>query len=106
MKYDRIWNVLNIGRRGFLKTMSITVTMAILGVRGASRAYAQAQDYLTDRIQSAYKRDTLMKYRKSQDNPAVKRLYSECLTYPMSPKSEKLLHAIYKDRSAGVKGLK
>jgi len=93
-------------RRGFLKGMSVAVAMMILGIRGVSRAYAQAKDYLTSRIESTYRHDEVMKYRKSQDNPSVKRLYSECLTAPMCPKSEELLHAEYKDRSAGIKGLR
>jgi ferredoxin hydrogenase small subunit len=93
-------------RRGFLKGMSVTLSLMILGIRGTSKAYAQAKDYLTSRIDATYKHDEVMKYRKSQDNPSVKRLYSECLTEPMCPKSEQLLHATYKDRSAGVKGLK
>lgn len=106
MIYDMIQNGFIAGRRGFLKVAAATVTMMILGIRGTSKAYAQAKDYLTSRIQSVYKHDEVMKYRKSQDNPGVKRLYSECLEHPMCPKSEKYLHAVYKDRSAGVKGLK
>ncbi len=94
------------GRRGFLKGMSATVGMMILGVRGTSVAYAQAKDYLTSRIEAVYKHDTVMKYRKSQDNPSVKKLYGECLEHPMCEKAEKLLHAVYYDRSAGIKGLK
>lgn len=105
MIYEMIRNGFTAGRRGFLKAMTVAVTMMILGIRGTSRAYAQVKDYLTSRIQSAYNHDEVMKYRKSQDNPAVKRLYSECLEHPMCPKSEKYLHAVYKDRSAGIKGL-
>ncbi len=94
------------GRRMFLRVMAAGVTMLFLGIRGASHAYAQAKDYLTSRIQSVYAQDKVMKYRKSQDNPMVKKLYSSCLTHPMCPKSEKYLHAVYTDRSAGVKNLK
>ena len=93
------------GRRGFLKGMSVTATMGILGIRRASIVYAQVKDYLTSRIEAAYRHDTVMKYRKSQDNPAVKRLYSECMAHPMCEKSEQYLHAVYTDRSAGIKGL-
>jgi iron only hydrogenase large subunit-like protein len=78
----------------------------ILGIRFTSKTYAQAKDYISLRIQSVYTHDTLMKYRKSQDNPSVKKLYSECLTHPMCPKSEKYLHAVYTDRSAGIKKFK
>ncbi len=97
---------LDAGRRAFLKIMATGATMLFLGLRGASHAYAQAKDYLTSRIQSVYAQDKVMKYRKSQDNPMVKKLYSQCLTHPMCPKSEKYLHSVYTDRSAGIKNLK
>jgi ferredoxin hydrogenase small subunit len=90
------------GRREFLKLLAAVVTMTILGMRTTSNAYAEAKDYLTSRIQAAYTHDRVMKYRKSQDNPSVKKLYAEFLSEPMSPKSEHLLHAVYVDRSAGV----
>jgi ferredoxin hydrogenase small subunit len=97
---------LDAGRRVFLKIMATGATMLFLGLRGASHAYAQAKDYLSSRIQSVYAQDKVMKFRKSQDNPMVKKLYSQCLTAPMCPKSEKYLHAVYTDRSAGIKNLK
>ncbi len=94
------------GRRMFLRIMAAGATMLFLGLRGASRAYAQAKDYVTSRIQSVYAQDKVMKYRKSQDNPMVKKLYTQCLEHPMCEKSEKFLHAVYTDRSAGIKNLK
>ncbi len=97
---------LTAGRRGFLKGMSVAAAMAILGIRGASTTYAQIKDYLTSRIDASYRHDRTMKYRKSQDNPAVKRLYSECLAEPMCHKAETLLHTEYFDRSESVRGLK
>lgn len=106
MIYDMIQKGFVAGRRGFLKAMTLAITMMILGIRSTSRAYAQVKDYLTARIQSVYRHDEVMKYRKSQDNPSVKHLYSECLAHPMCPKSEKLLHAVYKDRSVGIKNIK
>jgi hypothetical protein len=93
-------------RRGFFRFMGLIAAMMILGIRFTSNTYAQAKDYLTLRIQSVYANDQVMKYRKPQDNPAVKRLYGECLAHPMCPKSEKYLHAVYVDRSAGIKKFK
>jgi ferredoxin hydrogenase small subunit len=94
------------GRRSFLKLMAFVFTMMLIGIHATSKAYAQVKDYLSMRIQSVYQHDVVMKYRKSQDNPSVKSLYSSFLGTPMSEKSEKLLHASYFDRSAKVKGIK
>lgn len=93
-------------RRGFLRFMGMAAAMMILGIRFTLNAYAQAGDYLTMRIESVYKHDRVMKYRKSQDNPSVKRLYTEWLSQPMCPDSEKYLHAVYVDRSPGIKKFK
>lgn len=94
------------GRRAFLRFAAAGTAVLYLGARKTARAYAQTKDYLASRIAAVYAHDRTMKYRKSQDNPSVKRLYSECLTEPLCPKSEKLLHAVYVDRSAGIKNLK
>lgn len=101
-----IENGLVAGRRGFLKGMSVMAAAGALGIRRASIAYAEVKDYLTSRIEAVYRQDAVMKYRKSQDNPSVKRLYGECMEHPMCEKAEKYLHAVYVDRSAGIKGLK
>ena len=93
-------------RRGFFRFMGLLAAMMILGIRFTSTTYSQTKDYLSLRIQSVYTHDNVMKYRKSQDNPSVKRLYTEFLTHPMSPMSEKYLHAVYVDRSAGIKKFK
>jgi ferredoxin hydrogenase small subunit len=93
-------------RRGFFRFLGMVFAMMILGIRFTSKAYSKAQDYLTMRIKSVYAQDQVMKYRKSQDNPSVKRLYKEWLLQPMYPDSEKYLHAIYIDRSQGIKKFK
>jgi hypothetical protein len=94
------------GRRAFLRFLAAGISLAILGIRRTSIACAETKNYLTSRVQSVYAHDAVMRYRKSQDNPAVKKLYADFLVHPMSPKSEELLHAIYVDRSAGIKHLK
>jgi ferredoxin hydrogenase small subunit len=90
-------------RRGFLKSLSIGISMMIVGYRAAAESYSEVKDYLTARIQAVYRRDKEMTYRKSQDNPAVKKLYKNYLKHPMSHESEKLLHATYVDRSGSLK---
>jgi iron only hydrogenase large subunit-like protein len=79
----------------------------------ARTAYAKAEEavekfqaYLSSRLSSIYKHDEEMKIRKSQDNPAVKQLYTEFLDHPNSHMAHRLLHTHYTDRSAGVKILK
>ena len=94
------------GRRNFLKSVSIGISMVIVGFKATSHAYTEAKDYVSMRINSVYNHDRVMKYRKSQDNPMVKKLYADFLEHPMSEKSEKLLHSAYVDRSAGLKKIK
>jgi ferredoxin hydrogenase small subunit len=94
------------GRRNFLKSVSVGISVMIVGYRATANVYAEAKDYISSRIDSVYGHDRIMKYRKSQDNPMVKKLYADFLEHPMSEKSEKLLHSTYVDRSAGLKRIK
>lgn len=96
----------HIGRRAFLKSSMAATSMAIIGTRMTATAYAEVKDYITSRIESVYRQDTKMRFRKSQDNPMVKKLYAENLEHPMSEKSEHLLHAVYVDRSNGIDKIK
>jgi len=99
---NMIKDIFVTGRRGFLKTSGIAVSMLILGYRGAEKVYAETKDYIATRINAVYSHDKVMKYRKSQDNPFVKKLYGNFLPRPLCPKSENLLHAQYVDRSKGL----
>jgi hypothetical protein len=103
---DIIKNGINIGRRAFIRGLGMTVSLTMLGIKVASKVYADAMDYLTARINSVYSHDSVMRYRKSQDNPFVKKLYSDFFPHPYCEKSEHLLHAEYVDRSGGVKKVK
>ncbi|HGJ66192.1 TPA: hypothetical protein ENS27_12555 [bacterium] len=58
------------------------------------------------RSEGVYYFDKKMKFRKSQDNPAIKTLYKEFLEYPLSHRSHELLHTHYVNRSSRVLSLK
>lgn len=53
------------------------------------------------RAKALYQEDTELKYRKSHDNPDIKKLYSEYLQNPGSEKAHKLLHTTYADMLSG-----
>ena len=99
-------DVWSLSRRHFMKVTGFTVGMGLVGLNFTSNAYAKAKGYLSDRLAAIYKHDTEMKYRKSQDNPAVKVLYGNLLEHPNSHMAHHLLHTHYIDRSARVKALK
>ncbi|MDL1969911.1 MAG: iron hydrogenase small subunit [Candidatus Desulfofervidaceae bacterium] len=95
-------------RRQFLKVCSVTVGGMLLGLKWTNRAYAKVKslvDYMKDRLCSIYKHDKEMKYRCSQDNPAIKKAYKEFFEHPMSEMAERLLHTHYVDRSGILKKL-
>lgn len=105
MKTGLVSQTFSAGRRAFMKSASIGISMIVVGARFSAKAYAEAKDYLSSRIETVYSQDRIMKFRKSQDNPMVRKLYKEFLDHPMSEKSHELLHARYIDRSAGIKNL-
>ena len=82
-----IQNIYTIGRRKFLQAASVLLSMTIVGYRATGKAYAATVDYISARINAVYAHDKVMKYRKSQDNPFVKKLYGDYLPYPMCEKS-------------------
>lgn len=53
------------------------------------------------RAAGLYKEDTELKFRKSHENPDIKKLYSEFLEKPGSHKSHELLHTTYEDAFKG-----
>lgn len=48
-----------------------------------------------------YKEDSELCFRKSHDNPEIKKLYSEFLQEPNSHKAHQLLHTFYEDKFKG-----
>ena len=95
-----------VTRRQFVKIAGLTAGVGLVGLKFTGTAYAKAKGYLGDRLAAIYKQDKEMKYRKSQDNPAVQELYKHLLEHPNSHMAHHLLHTHYVDRSAGVKALK
>ena len=53
------------------------------------------------RAAGLYKEDTELQYRRSNDNPDIKKLYKEYLEAPGSHKAHELLHTVYNDRFKG-----
>lgn len=51
------------------------------------------------RAQALYNEDKSLKYRKSHENPSIKKIYEEFLKEPLGEKSHKLLHTKYTSRS-------
>lgn len=50
------------------------------------------------RKRGLYKHDSNLSYRKSHENPNIKKLYNEFLGKPLGKKSHELLHTVYKNR--------
>ena len=53
----------------------------------------------TLRAQALYNEDKSLKYRKSHENPSIKKIYDEFLIEPLGEKSHHLLHTKYTPRS-------
>ncbi len=60
---------------------------------------ASAIDLKAERAKALYAEDKASTYRKSHDNPYIKKLYEEYLGEPCGHKSHKLLHTHYQERS-------
>ena len=97
---------LKITRRQFMKLSAVTAAVCLSGLNFAKSAYSKAADYVTQRLTWVYRRDADMEYRKSQDNPMITKIYKDFLEYPLSHKSEHLLHTDYVPRGARIKELK
>jgi ferredoxin hydrogenase small subunit len=100
-----------ISRRGFIKIAGITCGYAVLGLNIAKEATAATLEFIGIRQASVYNADkNLYKFRKSQDNPMIQKLYAAKDGFikegPCSHQSEKLLHTHFADRSARLAALK
>ena len=56
------------------------------------------EETIKKRAQALYQVDKSLPYRKSHENPAVKKVYEEFLGAPLSEKARKYLHTSYKAR--------
>lgn len=65
-------------------------------IGGGGQPYSTTNEIRQKRITSLYKIDGDLPIRKSHENPAVQKLYSEFLIAPLGEKSHHLLHTKYK----------
>lgn len=63
------------------------------------KSIAKLHEIRNKRIESLYNDDASLNVKSSFENPDVKRVYSEYLDWPLSEKSEELLHTRYFDKS-------
>ncbi len=68
-------------------------------IGGGGQPYNTTDAKREERIRATYQVDTGMEYRKSHENPYIKRLYEEYLEEPLGEKSHKLLHTHYFSRN-------
>jgi iron only hydrogenase large subunit-like protein len=68
-------------------------------VGGGGQPFPVNNDIRTLRAQALYQEDCALQYRKSHENPAIKKIYKEFLKEPLGKKSHKLLHTHYTPRS-------
>ena len=104
---------MKMNRRGFMKACGVVAGYAMLGVNMTKEAVAASMDFVGLRQKSVYATDAnskIYKYRKSQNNPMIKKIYDHKDGFlhegPCGHMSHHLLHTHYVDRSARVKALK
>lgn len=64
-------------------------------IGGGGQPFPTTKEIVRKRMQAIYQADAGKPLRKSHDNPAIKKIYSEFLGKPLSEKSEELLHTEY-----------
>lgn len=103
---------LELSRRQFVKAAGIAAAASLAGINIVKVAEAAAMDFVGKRQASVYSTDAdkkIYKYRKSQDNPMIKKLYAKdgfLHEGPCGHRSHQLLHTHYYDRSKALKALK
>jgi ferredoxin hydrogenase small subunit len=102
-------------RREFLKIAGTAAAVAAVATAApglVAEAQAAELDLVTRRQTGVYAADAnpkLYKYRKSQDNPMVQKLYAKdgfMHDGPCGHKAHELLHTHYVDRSVALKAFK
>lgn len=104
---------MKINRRSFMKVAGVMAGYAVLGVNIAKEAAAEVMDFVARRQKSVYAADAnpkIYKYRKSQNNPMIIKLYNPDGGFlhegPCGHESHHLLHTTYVDRSSELSALK
>jgi ferredoxin hydrogenase small subunit len=95
-----------LSRRELVKGAAVVAGVLVMGFNYTKKAFAATLNYLKKRQDSVYRRDTEMKYRNSQDSPAIHKVYKKFLHKPNSHEAHHLLHTHYTDRSESIKKLK
>lgn len=102
----------DLSRRSFMKAAGLTCGYALLGFRTARESVASVLDMVGLRQTSVYRSEAdprIYTYRKSQNNPMIKKLYAVdgfLKDGPCGHHSHKLLHTHYKDKSKAIEILK
>lgn len=68
-------------------------------IAGGGQPYGTTDETRAKRIEGLYEDDENSKYRKSHDNPSIKKIYSDFLDKPLSHKAHELLHTTYEKRN-------
>lgn len=68
-------------------------------IGGGGQPIPTTKEILKKRMQAIYTQDKKLSFRKSHENPVVKKIYKEFLGEPLSEKAHKLLHTKYRKRS-------
>ncbi|ACX52871.1 hydrogenase, Fe-only [Ammonifex degensii KC4] len=87
-------------KAGELKDYHFIEVMTCPGgcIGGGGQPIPTTTEIREKRIAGIYERDKNLPYRKSHENPAIKKLYEEFLGKPLSHKSHELLHTHYTPR--------
>ncbi len=104
-------STMKLSRRSFIKVCGLTAAYTVFAGNMARQAFAASMEFVGLRQKQVYHADAkLYKYRKSQDNPMIKKLYDKHHGFlhegPCGHMSHRLLHTDYTDRSAQIKALK
>lgn len=100
-------------RRSFFKACGVMAGYAVFGFNMTKEAVAAAMEFVALRQKAVYDADanpSIYEYRKSQDNPMVKKIYDHDNGFlhegPCGHESHHLLHTHYVDRSKKLEALK
>lgn len=102
---------IKITRRGFIMATGMLIGYTLAGAPVIHFAHAAEEDFVGSRQKSVYNADAkIYKFRKSQDNPMIKKLYNAKDGFlhdgPCGHMSHHLLHTHYIDRSRQIAALK
>lgn len=102
----------DFSRRSFMKAAGMACGYALVGGRMARESAAAVLDMVGLRQASVYRSEAdsrIYTYRKSQDNPMIKKLYATdgfLKDGPGGHHAHQLLHTHYTDKSRAIKALK